>query len=163
MYGQLAIEETATDMDRRYFQPVELQEALALLDQHPEAAIVAGGTDLVVADRSGKKSLPETLIAIHRLKELRGIEPSLDGGLRVGALVTHAELESSPAIRERWCAVADASALVGSPATRDAGTIGGNVCNASPAMEVGSPLLVFEATVELASTSGRAACRWLSS
>jgi CO/xanthine dehydrogenase FAD-binding subunit len=141
-------------MERTYFQPANLEEALALLDQHPDAAVVAGGTDIVVADRSGKKSLPATLIAIHRVQELQSIGPSSTGGLRIGALVTHGELEDSGALRVGWQTLADASALVGSPATRSAGTIGGNVCNASPAMEVGSPLLVSEATVELASSSG---------
>jgi len=141
-------------MERTYFQPTDLREALALLEQHPAAAIVAGDTDIVVGDRSGKKALPNTLIAIDQVKELRGIRESNNGGLRIGALVTHGEIESSRALRERLQAIADASALVGSPATRHVGTVGGNVCNASPAMEVGSPLLVAEAMVELASSSG---------
>ena len=141
-------------MDRTYFEPRSLAEALRLLEAHPDAGIVAGGTDLVVGDRSGKRALPATLIAIHRLPELRGVQAAEAGVTRLGALVTHSELESLPAIRERWTALADAAALVGSPATRHMGTIGGNLCNASPAMEAGSPLLVFEATVELASAAG---------
>jgi aerobic carbon-monoxide dehydrogenase medium subunit len=141
-------------MDRQYFEPLSLREALEVLHQHPDAGIIAGGTDLAVADRSGKRVLPTTLLAIHRLKELAGINPTADGGLRIGALTTHADLESRPEVQTRWHALADAAALVGSPATRHAGTIGGNVCNGSPAMEVGSPLLIFDANVELASTSG---------
>ncbi|HUZ87001.1 MAG TPA: xanthine dehydrogenase family protein subunit M [Candidatus Baltobacterales bacterium] len=141
-------------MERGYFEPRELKAALAALGEHPAAAIVAGGTDLVVAHRSGKKRLADEVLAIHRLKELEGIEPQTSGGLRIGALVTHAELEASSALRETWSAVPDASALVGSPATRNMGTIAGNICNASPAMELGSPLLVFDASVELACVSG---------
>jgi CO/xanthine dehydrogenase FAD-binding subunit len=141
-------------MERSYFEPRELKAALAALGEHPRVAIVAGGTDLVVAHRSGKKPLAEEVVAIHRLKELEGIQPQTSGGLRIGALVTHAELEASSALRESWCALPDASALVGSPATRNMGTIAGNICNASPAMELGSPLLVFDASVELASVSG---------
>jgi len=118
------------------------------------ARIVAGGTDLVVASRSGKAPLPERLIAIHRLKELAGIHAEAKGGLRIGALTTHADLEISKLVRDSWSALSDASALVGSPATRHMGTVGGNVCNASPAMELGSPLLVFDATIELASAGG---------
>lgn len=140
--------------DRQYFEPADLEHALKILDQHPDAGIVAGGTDIVVGHRSGKRSLPQVLLAIHRLNELRGIAITADGGLRIGALVTHAQLEDSREIQESLRALADASALVGSPATRYAGTIGGNVCNASPAMEVGSPLLVGDARVELASVSG---------
>jgi CO/xanthine dehydrogenase FAD-binding subunit len=141
-------------MDSTYHEPQTLAEALHLLEAHPDAGIVAGGTDLVVGDRSGKRSLPAALIAIHRVPELRGVRGAEGGATRLGALVTHSELESLPAIRELWTALSDAAALVGSPATRHIGTIGGNLCNASPAMEAGSPLLVFEATVELASAAG---------
>ena len=125
-----------------------------MLAENQGARIVAGGTDLVVASRSGKAALPERLIAIHRLKELAGIQPAQGGGLRIGALTTHADLEISEVVRDEWSALSDASALVGSPATRHVGTVGGNVCNASPAMELGSPLLVFDAGVELASAEG---------
>jgi CO/xanthine dehydrogenase FAD-binding subunit len=141
-------------MQRTYLEPRSLDEALRILGEHAGAGIVAGGTDLVVGDRSGKRSLPQDLVAIHRLPELRQIEASEGGVTRVGALVTHAELESSAHIRDHFTALADAAALVGSPATRHMGTLGGNLCNASPAMEAGSPLLVFEAGVELASAKG---------
>src|SRR5581483_1151321 len=121
------------------------------LGRNPKAAVLAGGTDLVVGTRSGKRSLPDAIVAIHRLSELRGIEEQRRGALRLGALTSHADIESSEVVVRSWTALSDASALVGSPATRHLGTIGGNVCNASPAMEVGSPLLVFDARVELTS------------
>jgi CO/xanthine dehydrogenase FAD-binding subunit len=140
-------------MSVRYFEPTSLQEALALLAEHPGADLVAGGTDLVVGDRQGKRPLGETLVAIHRLAELGGLTETADGGLRIGALVSHAEIVSLPLVRERWTALSDASILVGSPATRNAGTLGGNLANGSPAMDTGSPLLVFDASVELTSAS----------
>jgi CO/xanthine dehydrogenase FAD-binding subunit len=138
---------------RTYFEPTDLAGACSILAEHQGARIVAGGTDLVVAARSGKARLPDSLVAIHRLEELRGVAAS-GGGLRIGALSTHGDLESSTVVRRAWSALSDASALVGSPATRHLGTAGGNVSNASPAMELGSPLLVFDASVELASASG---------
>ena len=141
-------------MERTYHEPRTLAEGVRLLGEHPDAGIVAGGTDLVVADRSGKRALPAALIAIHGLAELRGIKPGDRGATHLGALVTHAELEASALIRDSYSALSDAAALVGSPATRQMGTIGGNLSNASPAMEAGSPLLVFEATLELASSAG---------
>jgi len=125
-----------------------------MLAGHDRLRIVAGGTDLVVGARSGKAPLPERLIAIHRLTELSGLDADAGGGLRIGALTTHGDLEASPLVTQTWTALSDASALVGSPATRHVGTVGGNVCNASPAMELGSPLLIFEAGVELASAGG---------
>jgi CO/xanthine dehydrogenase FAD-binding subunit len=75
-------------------------------------------------------------------------------GLRIGAAVTHAELMNEPSIVANGTALADAAALVGSPSTRNVGTLGGNVMNASPAMDTGAPLLVLDATVELATTTG---------
>jgi CO/xanthine dehydrogenase FAD-binding subunit len=141
-------------MERTYHEPRSLEEAVRTFGEHPDAGIVAGGTDLVVADRSGKRALPADLIAIHRLAELRGIKAADGGATHVGALVTHAELETSPLIRDAYSALSDAAALVGSPATRHMGTIGGNLSNASPAMEAGSPLLVFEAIIELVSSAG---------
>jgi len=115
--------------------------------------VVAGGTDLVVGARQGKAVLPPSLVAIHRLDELRGIAAD-DGVVRIGALTTHEAIASDRFVRERATALADASAMVGSHATRAWGTIGGNVMNASPAMETGGPLLCLGATAELRSASG---------
>jgi CO/xanthine dehydrogenase FAD-binding subunit len=115
---------------------------------------VAGGTDLVVGSRQGKSPLPDSLVAIHRVEELRGITPTDGGGLRIGALATHEELVLDPVIRERFSALADAAAIVGSHATRAQGTIGGNLMNASPAMETGGPLICLDATVTLCSEQG---------
>ncbi len=138
-------------IDRTYFQPADLKATRAFLAKHPDARVVAGGTDLVVAARSGKSPLPQSLVAIHALRELAGIEAGRGEKLEIRALTTHGDLESSEVVRQSWTALSDAAALVGSPATRHLGTIGGNICNASPAMELGSPLLIFDAEVELVS------------
>ncbi len=77
--------------------------------------------------------------------------------MRLGALATHDEIVANDVIRERFTALADASAIVGSHATRAQGTIGGNVMNASPAMDTGGPLLCFDATATLRSEGGERA------
>ena len=118
---------------------------------------IAGGTDLVVGARGGKAPLPDALVAIHHVSELRGIREQ-DGGLVLGALATHADIVASSTACELFTALADASAIVGSHATRHVGTIGGNVMNASPAMETGGPLICFDAVAMLRSAS-RAARR----
>ena len=125
-----------------------LDEALAAVAGG--ARPVAGGTDLVVGARQGKAPLPESLVAIHRVVALKGIGES-NGSLSLGALATHAEIAAHPVVRHRFTALADASAIVGSHATRTHGTLGGNLMNASPAMESGGPLMCLDATVTLRS------------
>jgi CO/xanthine dehydrogenase FAD-binding subunit len=128
-----------------------LDDALAALAGG--ARPVAGGSDLVVGARQGKAPLPENLVGIHGVGDLTGI--SVDGGtLVLGALVNHAEIEAHEDVEAGWTALADGSALVGSPATRYVGTIGGNIMNSSPAMDTGAALLVLGAEVELRSQSG---------
>lgn len=111
---------------------------------------IAGGTDLVVGARQGKSPLPESLVAIDRVAALSEIE-SIDGKVRIGAGVTHSRLMNDPLIVESYTGLADAAALIGSPSTRNVGTIGGNVMNGSPAMDTGAPLLTLGAVVELRS------------
>jgi len=141
---------------RTYYAPTTVTDALTLLTElGPDAGVVAGGTDLVVAARRARRQLPSAIVAIHRLPDLAGIDSTAHDGLHLGALVTHADIAAAHHIRDKWSALADSSALVGSPATRHLGTLGGNLCNASPAMETGGPLLVFDADVELWSAAGR--------
>jgi len=139
-------------MTRTYVAPTSVEDALAAMAAG--ARPVAGGTDLVVGARQGKAPLPDALLAIHRIDGLMGIDETADGGLRLGALATHEEIVADPAIRTRFTALADASAIVGSHATRAQGTIGGNVMNASPAMDAGGPLLCLDGSVTLRSADG---------
>ena len=141
-------------MTRTFASATTLEDALDALGSG--ARPVAGGTDLVVGARQGKAALPEAIVAIDRIDALGGIV-EVDGGLRLGALVTHDEIVANRAVRERFTALADASAIVGSHATRAHGTIGGNVMNASPAMDTGGPLLCFGASANLRSASGERA------
>ena len=135
-------------MTQSYIAVETVEDALAALANG--ARPVAGGTDLVVGARQGKAPLPGSIVAIHRLADLRGVV--LDGdSLRVGALATHEEIAEHAVVLERLTALADAAAIVGSHATRAQGTVGGNLMNASPAMEVGGPLMCFGAAVTLRS------------
>jgi CO/xanthine dehydrogenase FAD-binding subunit len=140
-------------MTLRFAAPAALEEALALLAADPTARPVAGGTDLVVAARQGRKALPESVVAIDRIEELGGHEV-VGGALLLGGLTSHAWLAQSTDVRVGWTALADAASIVGSPATRWTGTIGGNLMNASPAAETTAPLIVLDASVTLRASGG---------
>jgi CO/xanthine dehydrogenase FAD-binding subunit len=138
-------------MTQSYTTAETIEDALAAVASG--ARPVAGGTDLVVGARQGKAPLPDSIVALHRLAELRGLER--DGEtLRMGALTTHEEIAEHAIVLERLTALADAAAIVGSHATRAHGTVGGNLMNGSPAMEVGGPLMCFGAAAVLRSQSG---------
>jgi CO/xanthine dehydrogenase FAD-binding subunit len=139
-------------MSGAYSAPESLGDALAAVAAG--ARPIAGGTDLVVGARHGKAPLPDSLCAIHRVRELAGIRPQGDGALVLGALASHAAIVAHPEIRERFTGLADASAIVGSHATRNTGTIGGNIMNGSPAMDTGAPLICAGAVATLASSAG---------
>ena len=140
-------------MTDRFAAPVTLDEALAILAADGAARPVAGGTDLVVASRQGRRPLPDAIVAIDRVRELdhHGV---VGDALVLGGLTSHAWLADAAAVCETWSALADASSIVGSPATRSTGTLGGNLMNASPAAETTGPLVVFDATVTLQSAGG---------
>jgi CO/xanthine dehydrogenase FAD-binding subunit len=141
-------------MTSRFAAPTVLDDALAMLANDPEARAIAGGTDLVVAARQGRKPLPESIVAIDRIDEIAG-QDIVDGSLVLGALTSHAWLASTETIRDGWTALADAASIVGSPATRSTGTIGGNLMNASPAAETTAPFVVFDAVATLRAADGR--------
>ncbi len=140
-------------MTLRFAAPSQLEEALALLAADPAARPVAGGTDLVVAARQGRTPLPESIVAIDRIAALGG-QAIVDGSLVLGGLTTHAWLAASTEVRDRWPALADAAAIVGSPATRGTGTIGGNLMNGSPAADTTAPFVVLGAIATLQAAGG---------
>ena len=140
-------------MTDRFAAPTVLEDALVLLGEDHASRPVAGGTDLVVAARQGRAALPESIVAIDRIAELARHEVGPQT-LVLGALVSHDWLAGSPDIRAAWTAVADASAIVGSPSTRGTGTVGGNLMNASPAAETTGPLIVLGASVTLQASGG---------
>jgi xanthine dehydrogenase YagS FAD-binding subunit len=107
-------------------RPTSLREALSHLAA-PAATPLAGGTDLLGCLRDGI-SANRNLVALSGIRELHGIHSLADGGLRLGAMTTLAELAASPLIRERYRALAQGAEAAASPQIRNQGTIGGNLC-----------------------------------
>jgi len=132
----------------RYAAPTRLAEALELL-REGGVTILAGGTDLMPQSHAGKVRFGRVLMNVRRVSELAGIERDASA-VRIGALVTIQELLESRLVRERLPLLAEAADRFASEQVRNAGTVGGNVCNASPAGDTLVPLLVLDAEVELA-------------
>ncbi len=133
----------------RYLAPTCLEEALDCLHRHDGITILAGGTDLMPQSRAGRIRIQPTLLNIRRIPELQGIALE-DGAIRIGALTTITELLASALVRTRLPALAEACNHFASDQIRNAGTIGGNISNASPAGDTLVPLLALDAEVELA-------------
>lgn len=142
-----------------YFVPRTLDEALDVLAAGP-ATVLAGGTDLMPQSRSGKRPIGARLLNIRRVAGLAGISES-GGTVRIGALTTISELYEHPLVRERLPVLWSACDHFASGQIRNAGTLGGNICNASPAGDTLVPLLVLGASVVLASAARRATPRRL--
>jgi len=136
-----------------FASPASLAEAIALKESlGGDAAYVAGGTDLGVQLRR-RITQPAHLIALDSIDELRGME-AVGGELHIGGAVRHREIEESGLCGGSLRALAEACRTVGSVQTRNVGTIGGNLANASPAADTPPVLLAFGAVVDLQGADG---------
>lgn len=137
-----------------YEKPGNLQAALRLLARNVAGGSVplAGGTDLIAWLRDGAVS-PGVLVDVKGLAELGGIR--LQGGqLWIGANTTFAEIIASPLVRKHAPLLVESSGMVASVGVRNRATIGGNVCSAVPCCDSGPALLVYEASVHVATARG---------
>lgn len=137
---------------RQVYLPSSLHDLRALLREHPDALLFAGGTDVFVSLRAGKRDA-RVLIGLERIASFGEIGE--DGGdILIGAAATHASILAHPLIREHLDVLRQAVATLGSPAIRAMGTLGGNICTASPAGDTLPPLYVLDAQVEIDAPSG---------
>jgi CO/xanthine dehydrogenase FAD-binding subunit len=132
-------------------RPKSLADALAAKAAYPAAVVIAGGTDVMV-EVNFDRLLPEALLDLGRVEELRGWSLD-DRRLRIGARVTFTEIIEG--LTDQAPALAMAARTVGSPQIRNRGTIGGNLGSSSPAGDALPPLLACEASVEVTSLRGR--------
>jgi len=132
--------------------PATLAEAYELMASGSRRPI-AGGTDLMVQLEADVGEPPAAVLDLWRLDELRGI--SYDGyEVSIGALSTYTELRHSPVIGARLPALEEAAATIGAAQIQNRGTIGGNICNASPAGDTLPVLLAVDAALDLGSAAG---------
>ena len=135
------------------YEAESVQDAIRLRLEHPEAQIIAGGSDVLVQMREGKRSGKE-LISIYMIDALRGVSLDEEENLRIGSLTSFSHITRDPLI-QRYCNVlGEAVDQVGSPQIRNIGTIGGNTCNGVTSADSASTLHAYEAIVELTGKDG---------
>ena len=138
----------------RYEAPESLEGAVALLaGAKGEARVLAGGTDLLVQIRADVLD-PELIVDIKRIPETRTVTEE-KGGWRIGAAVTGAELKEHPRLKQVWPGVVEAANLIGSTQVQGRATLGGNLCNGSPAADSVPALIAAGALASLAGPKGR--------
>ena len=135
------------------YQAASVEEAVALRLEHPEAQIIAGGSDVLVQMREGKRAGAE-LISIYGIDALRGVSMEPDGTLRIGSLTSFSHITRDPLIQKYINVLGEAVDQVGGPQIRNIGTIGGNTCNGVTSADSDSTLHAWDAVIELTGKNG---------
>jgi aerobic carbon-monoxide dehydrogenase medium subunit len=141
-------------MKFEYVRPSTLAEAIGLLSEYRrEAQVIAGGTDVMRKTRARVLD-PKYLIDITGIPGLGSISDGGSNGLRIGGASTVRGVETSPLVRQRFPVLVAAAGLLGSVAIRNVATVGGNLCNASPAAECAPALLCLSGEARIVGPNG---------
>ena len=135
------------------YEAESVQDAIRLRLEHPEAQIIAGGSDVLVQMREGKRAGKE-LISIYMIDALRGVTIDEEENIRIGSLTSFSHITRDPIIQKYINVLGEAVDQVGSPQIRNIGTIGGNTCNGVTSADSASTLHAWEAIVELTGKNG---------
>jgi carbon-monoxide dehydrogenase medium subunit len=138
-----------------YVAPASLDEATALLGKHGAAArVLAGGTDVIIQAREGRRNVG-VMVDVKRVPEATELKLAGDGSLRVGAAVPCAQIYADAAIAKAFPALIDSASLIGGIQIQSRASLGGNLCNSSPAADSIPTLIVLGAQCEIAGPKGR--------
>ena len=135
------------------YEAFSVEEAVALRLEHPEAKIIAGGSDVLVQMREGRLAGME-LISIYGIDALRGVSIDEEENIRIGSLTSFTHITNDPIIQQYINVLGEAVDMVGGPQIRNAGTIGGNTCNGVTSADSASTLHAWEAMVEITGKNG---------
>jgi carbon-monoxide dehydrogenase medium subunit len=137
--------------------PRSAADAVRAFVENPKALPLAGGTDLMVGWNLGLMN-DRVILDLSRVSDWKKISSSKTS-IRIGSLVTHAQIQAHPTIRARFSLLVQACATVGAAQIQNRGTLGGNVANASPAGDTFPPLAVYDAVVHCVGAGGRRAVK----
>ena len=135
------------------YEAQSVENAVELRLQHPEAQIIAGGTDVLVQMREGKRAGKE-LISIYGIDSMRGVSLDAEENIRIGSLTSFSHITRDPIIQKYINVLGEAVDTIGGPQIRNAGTIGGNTCNGVTSADSASTLMAWDAIVELTGQNG---------
>ena len=135
------------------YEAESVSHAIELLTAHPEAKIIAGGSDVLIQMREGRLAGCE-LVSIYGLDELRGISMDDDGTLRILPLTSFSHITRHPLIQQHVNVLGEAVDMVGGPQIRNIGTIGGNTCNGVTSADSASTLHAYDAIMEITGPNG---------
>ena len=135
------------------YEAESVEHAVALLMEHPEAQIIAGGSDVLVQMREGKRAGKE-LVSIYGIDTMRGVSFEEDGAIRIGSLTSFSHITKDPIIQKYINVLGEAVDMVGGPQIRNIGTIGGNTCNGVTSADSASTLHAWDAIVEITGPEG---------
>ena len=135
------------------YEAENVADAVRLLQEHPEAQIIAGGSDVLVQIREGKRAGAE-LVSIYGIDAMRGVSYDGEEAIRIGSLTSFSHIAADPIIQEKIPVLGEAVSLVGGPQIRNIGTIGGNTCNGVTSADSASTLFAWDAIVELTGPEG---------
>jgi xanthine dehydrogenase FAD-binding subunit len=138
---------------KELYEAESLEHAIRLRVEHPEAHIIAGGSDVLVQIREGRRAGVE-LISIYTLDELRGVSLDENEAIRIGSLTSFSHITRDPIIQKHLNVLGEAVDTVGGPQIRNIATIGGNTCNGVTSADSASTLHAYEAIIELAGPDG---------
>ena len=138
---------------KELYEAFSVEEAVRLRAEHPEAQIIAGGSDVLVQMREGKRAGKE-LISLYLVDELRGISIDEEENIRIGSLTSFSHITRNPIIQKYMNVLGEAVDMVGGPQIRNIGTIGGNTCNGVTSADSASTLHAYEAVIELTGPEG---------
>jgi carbon-monoxide dehydrogenase medium subunit len=136
-----------------YFTPASVDEAVALLREHSDAKVLAGGQSLLPVLRL-RLAAPETIVDIGRIDELRGVRDDGDA-LVIGAMTPHSSIQSDPLIGEHARLISLAAATIADPQVRHLGTFGGSLAHADPAGDLPAVAVALDASFVIAGPDGR--------
>jgi len=138
-------------LEFNYHKPDSLEEVCNILDNSENAAVIAGGTDVLVEIKKGLRQ-NDDIVSLKNLHELKILKEE-NNEIIIGAAVTHNEVKDSALIKNNLLALSDAASNIGTDQIRNTGTIGGNLCTGASCCDMAPILLAYDAKVEIVSSS----------